>query len=281
MRTKKIIGNKTHEYYYENGNLALEVIREGTEAKQYRYYQWEGTQVVGMILRAKDASGTWGEKVYHFWTNHRGDVLSIRDEAGNEVGSYTYDAYGNVLSETGEVAKENPIRYAGYYYDVETKHYYLQARYYNPENRNFLDLDPYPGDVDDPISQNGYTYADNNPVMMVDPDGHIAVFVGFGIQAAVHFVRHQVAKYFGKKLAKKAYKVLKPWLKKVKANPDNYKVKVTLYKSNDFKFQIAIFKKGKGAPLFRLEYHVKDGKQELHYHIGTKKYRRYVLWAKD
>jgi len=31
-----------------------------------------------------------------------------------------------------------------------------------------------PGDEDDPVTQNGYTYADNNPVMKVDPDGHKA-----------------------------------------------------------------------------------------------------------
>ncbi|MGE7879174.1 RHS repeat domain-containing protein [Peribacillus muralis] len=62
-----------------------------------------------------------------------GDVLSIRDEDDKEVGSYEYDAYGNVLAVEGNIAKDNPIRYAGYYYDEETKNYYLQARYYNSE----------------------------------------------------------------------------------------------------------------------------------------------------
>nr|WP_080609214.1 hypothetical protein [Bacillus sp. FDAARGOS_235] len=35
-------------------------------------------------------------------------------------------------------------------------------------------VDPDPGDEDDPVTQNGYTYADNNPVMKIDPDGHKA-----------------------------------------------------------------------------------------------------------
>lgn len=172
LRTKKVIGSKTHEYFYAGNQLSLEVIRNGDSLEQYRSYQWEGHIPLGMILREKDKSGNWKQQVYHYWTNQRGDVVSIRDNEGKEAGLYTYDAFGNILTEVGEVAQENPIRYAGYYYDIETKNYYLQARYYNPENGRFLALDPYPGDEDEPISQNGYTYVNNNPISNVDPDGN-------------------------------------------------------------------------------------------------------------
>ncbi len=43
-------------------------------------------------------------------------------------------------------------------------------------------MDPDPGDSDDILTQNGYTYANNNPVMLVDPDGHfvwMAINAGF------------------------------------------------------------------------------------------------------
>ena len=62
-------------------------------------------------------------------------------------------------------------------YDKEIGMYYLIARYYNPEHGVFLSVDPDPGDEDDPITMNGYTYGDNNPVMMVDPDGYKAKVV--------------------------------------------------------------------------------------------------------
>ncbi|WP_400242232.1 RHS repeat-associated core domain-containing protein [Niallia sp. JL1B1071] len=142
------------------------------QIQQYRYYQWDTFgKAVGMTIKQKASDGTWKTSVYYFLTNQRGDVSSIIDNTGVEVGSYSYDAYGNVLSETGTIAKENNIRYASYYYDQETKHYYLKARYYDPVNGIFQALDPHPGDEDDIISQNGYNYAGNNPIINIDPDG--------------------------------------------------------------------------------------------------------------
>jgi len=43
-------------------------------------------------------------------------------------------------------------------------------------------MDPDPGDDDDILTQNGYTYVNNNPVMLVDPDEHfvwMAINAGF------------------------------------------------------------------------------------------------------
>ncbi|OMC79200.1 DNRLRE domain-containing protein [Viridibacillus sp. FSL H8-0123] len=175
LRTKKFVGTKTYEYHFDNGNLAMEVIKENDIILEYRYYQWNGYTPLGMVLKKKDAEGAWKEYSYYYWTNQRGDVISVRNNSGDEVGSYNYDAYGNILVLDGEVAKENSIRYAGYYYDTETKNYYLQARYYNPDNGAFLALDSHPGDSGEPLSQNGYTYGNNNPMKYVDPFGKFSM----------------------------------------------------------------------------------------------------------
>ena len=111
----------------------------------------------------------------YYLTNYRGDVLAMTDESGNVVASYSYDAWGNILSQSGEMATINPYRYAGYRYDEDTKLYYLMARYYDPNTGVFLSIDPVRGDAMTPITMNGYNYANNNPVMNVDPDGNIAV----------------------------------------------------------------------------------------------------------
>lgn len=112
---------------------------------------------------------------YHYLTNYRGDVLGMTDESGNEVASYTYDAWGNILTQSGKMASKNPYRYAGYRYDEDTKLYYLMARYYNSDTGVFLSLDPVRGDTMNPLTLNGYSYANNNPVMNVDPDGEFSI----------------------------------------------------------------------------------------------------------
>jgi RHS repeat-associated protein len=118
---------------------------------------------------------------FYYLLNHHGDVVALTDSTGAVVASYSYDAWGNIISQTGPMASDNPFRYAGYRYDEDTKLYYLMARYYNPENGVFLSKDPVFGDMYNPLSQNGYGYANNNPVMMVDPDGSYAISLGASI----------------------------------------------------------------------------------------------------
>ena len=106
--------------------------------------------------------------------NGHGDVTRLTDFNGNSE-TYTYDAFGNQLGKqtNGEVGK-NPFRYAGYQYDEESELYYLNARYYDPKTARFLsEDDPSYGNLNDPLSLNLYTYCANNPLMYIDPSGHI------------------------------------------------------------------------------------------------------------
>ena len=73
-----------------------------------------------------------------FDKNTLGDIVAIRDEDGQIVARYEYDAWGNITYKTGDMANTNPFRYRGYYYDVETGFYYLQTRYYDPTICRFI-----------------------------------------------------------------------------------------------------------------------------------------------
>lgn len=155
-----------------------------------------------LIIKSK------GQTLYYHY-NPRGNVFAMIDQNREVVATYEYDWWGNVLkSDTKGIAAENPFGYAGYMYDKEIGMYYLIARYYNPEHGAFLSVDPDPGDEDDPLTRNGYTYGDNNPMMMVDPDGHLAWFVPIAIHGARIAAPH-VARYVGENLAKRYVK--KQW----------------------------------------------------------------------
>ena len=89
------------------------------------------------------------------------------------------------------LAKINPLRYRGYYYDQETGLYYLQTRYYDPKVRRFLNADDASVLTKDPeqlTEKNLYAYCDDNPVMYRDDAGMFVITaaqVGLGVLGMV------------------------------------------------------------------------------------------------
>ena len=102
------------------------------------------------------------------------------------------DAHGFVLGaeygRTGPISKcgagvGRPI-YIGQYSDTATGLSYLNARYYNPMQGQFLTQDPvYLGNpsqqnLQDPQSLNAYSYSEDNPITQKDPNGLWALILG-------------------------------------------------------------------------------------------------------
>ena len=119
-----------------------------------------------------------------------GDVVGIYDLSGNLVAKYTYDAWGNfTISGNTAVAKANPIRYRGYYYDEDTGLYYCNARYYSPKWRRFISPDSTSSlDPQSPNGLNQYCYCHNDPIIYTDPSGRLAIsltIIGLVIGAAI------------------------------------------------------------------------------------------------
>ena len=122
---------------------------------------------------------------YIYLKNMQGDIEGILDMAGSLMVSYAYDAWGRVLSVTGTLADTigqlNPMRYRGYYLDSETGYYYLQSRYYNPDWCRFINADEpsiLPLNYGSVIGANLFAYCENNPVMHIDPNGHLTIKLG-------------------------------------------------------------------------------------------------------
>ncbi|GHU57116.1 hypothetical protein AGMMS49975_21930 [Clostridia bacterium] len=93
----------------------------------------------------------------------------MTDEQGNVTDTYNYDAFGNLTSQTGNT--DNNYLYAGEQLDRNTDLYYLRARYMNPKTGVFISMDPYSGNLQDPISLHKYLYANANPITYTDPTG--------------------------------------------------------------------------------------------------------------
>ena len=118
----------------------------------------------------------YDNQIFYYVLNLQGDVIAIITHWGAAYGTYTYDAWGNVISQSGSIASLNPIRYRGYYYDAETGLYYLGSRYYDPQVKRFVNADgaalatinPYSDGLTD---KNYFAYCDNDPVSRKDDVG--------------------------------------------------------------------------------------------------------------
>ena len=88
---------------------------------------------------------------------------------GQVVASTSYHLYG--ARKTSKDTTGNPFAYNGEARD-DTGLDYLRARYYDSQGGTFLTEDSYPGEDTDPLSQNRYSYVQNNPVNYTDPSGH-------------------------------------------------------------------------------------------------------------
>ena len=128
--------------------------------------------------------------MYYPATNLKGDIVAIYNKTGNCIVRYEYDAWGNVIDVVDNsginLAEINPIRYRGYYYDTETKLYYLQSRYYNPDVGRFLNSDSISDSGAGVLGYNTFIYCANNPVNALDPSGHLiisAILIGAAVGA--------------------------------------------------------------------------------------------------
>ena len=123
-------------------------------------------------------------------------ISECYDTATTLLCEYEYDAWGNVLTikdgsgnlitDESHIAHINPIRYRGYYYDVETGLYYLNSRYYDAEVGRFISADAVISGLGGSIQgYNMFSYCMNNPVNMSDSTGNWPFFAVTAVIGAV------------------------------------------------------------------------------------------------
>ena len=137
----------------------------------------DGNQPFAMIYKHGQTT-----ELYYYVLNAQGDVIALLNANGALVASYNYGAWGNYSVHGADGKKTtdatfighiNPLRYRGYYYDRETRLYYLQSRYYDFANCRFINADGL--FTDGFIGANLFAYCANNPVNTTDPTGNFAI----------------------------------------------------------------------------------------------------------
>ena len=165
LRTSKTVNGITHSYVWQGSKLAADI----TDAYTL-YFHYDSTgDVIGFTRTANGA-----DTEYFYVKNLQGDILKVITVTGTEAATYTYDAWGKLLTSTGDLAEVNPLRYRGYYYDTETGLYYLQSRYYDLEVGRFINPDGYNSTGQGIIGTNMFAYCLNNPAIFSDDAGTIA-----------------------------------------------------------------------------------------------------------
>jgi len=166
QRIQKVEGSKTTNYYYQDGVVSYTTDGDNSQTSQNLI----GTD--GNIL----ATQRYGSDHTDYLLYHKdiqGSTTSLVKEDGSADATYRYTDFGETTI-NGDNKAENEVCYTGGIYDQSTGLYYLNARYYNPEDGGFLTEDTYRGEKDDLDSQNLYGYCSGNPVNYVDPSGHKA-----------------------------------------------------------------------------------------------------------
>ena len=181
VRTSKTVDGTTYHYT----TLSGKVMRQQWGNKSLEFVYDDGNQPFAMIYNDGSTS-----TLYYYVLNAQGDVIALLNANGTLVASYNYGAWGNYSvhdkdgkknTSTSFIGHINPLRYRGYYYDRETRLYYLQSRYYDFANCRFINADTFATtDANGFLSANMFAYCENNPIMWIDPTGHfLSEIIGF------------------------------------------------------------------------------------------------------
>ena len=157
----------THEYLTQSGKVVRETITTSMDTTTLDFFYDDSGRPFAFNYSV-DGSDF---ETYYYILNLQGDVVQIIDANGVMQAEYIYSPWGEVISAEGGLAEINPLRYRGYYYDSETGFYYLQSRYYDPENHRFINADSYASTGQGFLGVNMFAYCSNNPVNNFDNDG--------------------------------------------------------------------------------------------------------------
>ena len=175
-------------------------------------YAQVAEEVVGGAVSAQFVYGKMrvsqnrGGVVNFYGYDPGGSTRQLVSVAGAVTDTYSFDAFGNTVVQTGSTVNE--FLYRGEQFDFSLQFYYLRARWYQPKTGRFLTADPFEGEEvgscdcanrNEPVTPNGthhlYGYSNADPVNNVDPSGldiwsYSIRFRAYVFNIAIHTAHH-------------------------------------------------------------------------------------------
>ena len=160
-RVQRDDGFDVTRYQYDKNNLLAE-LDGSTPLVVYTNEPDEYGRVISQHRPGDDES-----RYYQF--DVQGSTIGLTGPTGEVTDDYAYDAWGQVVAETG--TSLNPLQYIGelgYYRDEDLQRTHVRRREYDEILGRFFSEDPLRQAGGD---DNLYRYANNDPINHVDPSG--------------------------------------------------------------------------------------------------------------
>lgn len=186
-------GTLTESYTYGEGEERIKK-ESGGQTKYYvnRYLQQvessSGTEVIRHYFAGDQRIATRDDDGLRYrYSDHLGSASRMADANGTQNKGLWYAPYGSEHTPSTTGSATVKFKFTDKEED-ETGLYYYVARYYDSEVGRFMSADNILPDPYDPQQLNRYAYVRNNPVKLVDPDGHAAELAIFIASLTIDFI---------------------------------------------------------------------------------------------
>jgi RHS repeat-associated protein len=147
---------------------SIGVVADASESAVESLYL-ESVYAKQVIERSNPVALKKSSDVHYYHGDHLGGSNVITGVGSTKEKELFYYPYGVTWITIGSL--DLKYKFTGQEEDQETGLYYFGARYYDPVIGRFISADSIIQDFSDPQAFNRYSYARNNPLFYVDPDG--------------------------------------------------------------------------------------------------------------
>jgi RHS repeat-associated protein len=152
---------------YVSPNYIVVFDENGVQQSIQKYYSFGSTQIAMRTIEGTSETLQW------LLSDHLGSTSVTASADGSYFSELRYSAFGEIRYSYNITPTD--YRYTGQLSQAEVGLYYYGARWYDSALARFVQPDTIIPGAGNPIAWDRYAYAINNPIVLIDPSGHIPV----------------------------------------------------------------------------------------------------------